>query len=155
MQEITKPATREIVSDFADEIRRAALGTAVPSRTIINFRTDWHDKKERDIVRVPIDLLRYRKDNGRIASDVLDYEKHVGILHERNAEAQNLLRDFLDDQFALQTIVHGAMVDVYGIGILIVGRSGIGKSEVALDLVERGHRLVADDVVMLTKKRSV
>lgn len=66
-----------------------------------------------------------------------------------------LLRDFLDDQFALQTVVHGAMVDVYGIGILIVGRSGIGKSEVALDLVERGHRLVADDVVMLTKKSSV
>lgn len=66
-----------------------------------------------------------------------------------------LLRDFLDDQFALQTMVHGAMVDVYGIGILIVGRSGIGKSEVALDLVERGHRLVADDVVMLTKKSSV
>ena len=66
-----------------------------------------------------------------------------------------LLRDFLDDQFALQTMAHGAMVDVYGIGILIVGKSGIGKSEVALDLVERGHRLVADDVVMLTKKSSV
>lgn len=66
-----------------------------------------------------------------------------------------LLRDFLDDQFALQTMVHGAMVDVYGIGILIVGKSGIGKSEVALDLVERGHRLVADDVVMITKKSSV
>lgn len=66
-----------------------------------------------------------------------------------------LIRDFLDDQFALQTMVHGAMVDVYGIGILIVGKSGIGKSEVALDLVERGHRLVADDVVMLTKKSSV
>tara|TARA_R110000868_G_scaffold304437_21_gene565392 strand:- start:23300 stop:24331 length:1032 start_codon:yes stop_codon:yes gene_type:complete len=66
-----------------------------------------------------------------------------------------LLRDFLDDQFALQTMVHGAMVDVYGIGILIVGKSGIGKSEVALDLVERGHRLVADDVVMLTQKSSV
>lgn len=66
-----------------------------------------------------------------------------------------LLRDFLDDQFALQTMVHGAMVDVYGIGILIAGKSGIGKSEVALDLVERGHRLVADDVVMLTKKSSV
>lgn len=66
-----------------------------------------------------------------------------------------LLKDFLDDQFALQTMVHGAMVDVYGIGILIVGKSGIGKSEVALDLVERGHRLVADDIVMLTKKSSV
>ncbi len=66
-----------------------------------------------------------------------------------------LLRDFLDDQFALQTVVHGSMVDVYGIGMLIAGKSGIGKSEVALDLVERGHRLVADDVVMLTKKNNI
>ena len=65
------------------------------------------------------------------------------------------LRDFLEDQFALQTMVHGSMMDVYGIGILISGKSGIGKSEVALDLIERGHRLVADDVVMLTKKSSV
>lgn len=65
------------------------------------------------------------------------------------------LRDFLDDQFALQTVVHGSMVDVYGIGILITGKSGIGKSEVALDLIERGHRLVADDVVMLTRKNNV
>ena len=66
-----------------------------------------------------------------------------------------LLRDFLEDQFAVQTIVHGSMVDVYGMGILIAGKSGIGKSEVALDLVERGHRLVADDVVILTKKNNV
>ena len=67
----------------------------------------------------------------------------------------HLTRDFLEDQFALQTMVHGSMVDVYGIGILIAGKSGIGKSEVALDLVERGHRLVADDVVILTKKNNV
>ncbi len=66
-----------------------------------------------------------------------------------------IVRDFLNDQFAPQTIVHGSMVDVYGIGILIKGKSGIGKSEIALDLVERGHRLVADDVVMLTKKNNV
>jgi HPr kinase/phosphorylase len=65
-----------------------------------------------------------------------------------------LLRDFLEDQFAVQTMVHGSMVDVYGIGVLIHGKSGIGKSEVALDLVERGHRLVADDVVILTKKNN-
>ncbi|MDZ7773703.1 MAG: HPr(Ser) kinase/phosphatase [Balneolaceae bacterium] len=66
-----------------------------------------------------------------------------------------LVRDFLEDQFALQTVVHGSMVDVYGIGILVAGKSGIGKSEVALDLVERGHRLVADDVVILTKKSNI
>jgi HPr kinase/phosphorylase len=62
------------------------------------------------------------------------------------------LADFLDDQFAPQLVVHGSLVDVYGVGVLVAGRSGIGKSEIALDLVERGHRLVADDVVMLTRK---
>ncbi len=62
------------------------------------------------------------------------------------------LADFLDDQFALQVVLHGSLVDVYGIGVLLIGRSGIGKSEIALDLIERGHRLVADDVVMVTRK---
>jgi HPr kinase/phosphorylase len=62
------------------------------------------------------------------------------------------LSDFLDDQFSAQTVVHGSFVDVYGVGVLLIGRSGIGKSEIALDLVERGHRLVADDVVMITRK---
>ncbi|MEI7906741.1 MAG: HPr(Ser) kinase/phosphatase [Bacteroidota bacterium] len=63
-----------------------------------------------------------------------------------------LLGDFLDDQFSLQSTIHGSFVDVYGIGLLIVGRSGIGKSEIALDLIERGHRLVSDDVVTITRK---
>ncbi len=63
-----------------------------------------------------------------------------------------LVTDFLEDQFAPKISVHGSFVDVYGCGLLFVGKSGIGKSEVALDLVERGHRLVADDVVILTKK---
>jgi len=60
--------------------------------------------------------------------------------------------DFLDDQFAPRISIHGSFVDVYGVGMLFVGKSGIGKSEVALDLIERGHRLVADDVIILTKK---
>jgi len=63
-----------------------------------------------------------------------------------------LIVDFLDDVFANKLSVHASFVDVYGVGMLFVGKSGIGKSEVALDLVERGHRLVADDVVILTKK---
>ncbi|MBZ0201031.1 MAG: HPr(Ser) kinase/phosphatase [Ignavibacteriaceae bacterium] len=63
-----------------------------------------------------------------------------------------LVGDFLDDQFAPRISIHGSFVDVYGAGMLFVGKSGIGKSEVALDLVERGHRLVADDVIILTKK---
>lgn len=71
---------------------------------------------------------------------------------EPSTKFMALLRDFLNDQFSLQQTVHGSLVDVYGIGMLLIGRAGIGKSEVALDLVERGHRLVADDVVIVTKK---
>ncbi|MEI8135063.1 MAG: HPr(Ser) kinase/phosphatase [bacterium] len=62
------------------------------------------------------------------------------------------ISDFLDDQFNLHTSIHGSFIDVYGVGILFVGKSSIGKSEVALDLIERGHRLVADDVVVVTQK---
>ncbi len=71
--------------------------------------------------------------------------------HE-TTKATYFMSDFLDDQFSPHAAVHGAFVDVYGIGVLFIGRSGIGKSEIALDLIERGHRLVADDVVMVTRK---
>ncbi|WP_018132067.1 HPr(Ser) kinase/phosphatase [Effusibacillus pohliae] len=57
------------------------------------------------------------------------------------------LQRFLDLKLAPETQVHGVLVDVYGIGILIMGSSGIGKSETALELIKRGHRLVADDAV--------
>jgi len=59
---------------------------------------------------------------------------------------------YLDYRFAPSITVHGTLVDVYGVGLLYTGKSGVGKSECALDLVERGHRLVADDVIKITKK---
>lgn len=61
-------------------------------------------------------------------------------------------RDVLADHFALTTNMHATLVDVYGVGVLVTGRSGIGKSETALDLVERGHRLVADDIVVIRRR---
>ena len=51
-----------------------------------------------------------------------------------------------------ESTLHGALVDVYGIGVLLLGESGTGKSECALDLVTRGHRLVADDVVEVSQE---
>jgi HPr kinase/phosphorylase len=57
------------------------------------------------------------------------------------------LSKILEDAFAPKTSVHGVLVEVFGVGILIIGKSGVGKSETALELIERGHRLVADDVV--------
>jgi HPr kinase/phosphorylase len=53
----------------------------------------------------------------------------------------------LEDSFVVRELLHGVLLDILGLGVLIVGESGIGKSECALDLVMRGHRLVADDVI--------
>jgi HPr kinase/phosphorylase len=64
----------------------------------------------------------------------------------------NRITKYLEDQLAPQTSLHGVLLDVLGVGILLLGKSGIGKSEAALDLVMRGHRLVADDIVDIRKR---
>ena len=58
---------------------------------------------------------------------------------------------WLNTEFAEKITMHGVLVDVYGVGLLIIGESGIGKSEAALELVKRGHRLVADDAVEIKR----
>jgi HPr kinase/phosphorylase len=60
---------------------------------------------------------------------------------------------FLQEALTITSSVHGVLIDVIGVGVLILGKSGIGKSELALDLVTRGHRLVADDIVDLKKRQ--
>ncbi|MBK6495796.1 MAG: HPr(Ser) kinase/phosphatase [Gemmatimonadetes bacterium] len=80
--------------------------------------------------------------------------RHVPVLRTRlkTAEFYKRIKPMLEDAFAPRTTLHGSLSDVYGVGLLFVGRSGIGKSECVLDLVERGHRLVADDVVKVTRR---
>jgi HPr kinase/phosphorylase len=68
------------------------------------------------------------------------------------SEFYRRLTPYLAEVFAPASTLHGSLADVYGVGLLFVGRSGIGKSECVLDLVERGHRLVADDVVHVTRR---
>ncbi len=59
---------------------------------------------------------------------------------------------FLEEKLSSTSSLHGVLMDVYGVGLLILGKSGIGKSECALDLILRGHRLVADDMVHIQKR---
>lgn len=68
------------------------------------------------------------------------------------AEFYRRINPFLNEHYAPTTHVHGSLADIYGVGLLFIGRSGIGKSECVLDLVERGHRLVADDVVRIMRQ---
>jgi HPr kinase/phosphorylase len=81
-------------------------------------------------------------------------EKGVPILRSRlkTAEFYRRIKPLVEEAFAPRTTLHGSLADVYGVGLLFVGRSGIGKSECVLDLVERGHRLVADDVVQVVRR---
>jgi HPr kinase/phosphorylase len=80
-------------------------------------------------------------------------EKDVPVLvTERDTTRfAGILNYILDDIFAENISLHGTLVDVYGIGVMLMGKSGVGKSECALELIERGHRLVADDLVDIKK----
>ena len=70
----------------------------------------------------------------------------------KTAEFYSRIKPFLEEYFAPSTTMHGSLADVYGVGLLFMGKSGIGKSEAVLDLIERGHRLVADDLVIVSRR---
>ncbi|AJA48688.1 HPr kinase/phosphorylase [Clostridium pasteurianum DSM 525 = ATCC 6013] len=92
-----------------------------------------------------------------IARDLIPHEEFIEEATRRNTwlvrsnaittRFISKVMNYLDDKLAPETRLHGVLVDVYGFGILITGESGIGKSETALELIKRGHRLIADDAV--------
>ncbi len=73
----------------------------------------------------------------------------------RTAKAASQITLFIEKANAPETSIHATLVDVYGVGTLLLGKSGVGKSECALELVERGHRLVADDIVQIRVENRV
>ncbi|WP_062050158.1 HPr(Ser) kinase/phosphatase [Bacillus sp. JCM 19034] len=83
--------------------------------------------------------------------ELIDEAEKVGMPLLRSAlsttRLSSTLTTYLESCLAPTTAIHGVLVDIYGVGVLITGNSGVGKSEAALDLVRRGHRLVADDSV--------
>jgi len=70
----------------------------------------------------------------------------------KTAELYRRIKPVLEMEFAPTVSLHGSLADVFGVGLFFTGKSGIGKSECVLDLVERGHRLVADDLVVASKR---
>lgn len=98
MDPITKDAAREIVADFAKEIAESKRHGKKPLKAVIDFRNEQKDGIERDVYYVPVGLLRYRKDNGRISTDVQHYEKEHGFLDEKSEQAQKIIRGFLEQK---------------------------------------------------------
>ncbi|NIQ94935.1 MAG: HPr(Ser) kinase/phosphatase [Desulfuromonadales bacterium] len=87
---------------------------------------------------------------------LLEEAERAGIpllrTHHQSSIFISLISKFLEERLLPSTTVHGVLVDVLGVGVFLTGKSGVGKSECALDLILRGHRLVADDVVKVRKK---
>ncbi len=79
---------------------------------------------------------------------------HVPVLTTKlkTTRFSSMLTNYLESRLAPMTAVHGVLVDIYGIGVLLTGKSGVGKSETALELVKKGHRLVADDCVEIRQE---
>lgn len=91
---------------------------------------------------VPKELIAASNENG------------VPVLRSslKTTRLSSRLTNFLESKLAPTTAIHGVLVDVYGVGVLLIGKSGVGKSETALELVKRGHRLVADDCVEIRQE---
>jgi len=93
--------------------------------------------------------------------NLLPNKKFIEIANQKNvpvlscklstSELISLLTSVLSDKLAPTRTLHGVLIEVFGIGVLILGESGIGKSETALELISKGHRLVADDVIVIKK----
>ena len=89
-----------------------------------------------------------------VVEEAIKFEVPILRSTLKTNEFYSRAKPWLEDTFAPQTTLHGSLADVYGVGVLFIGQSGIGKSECVLDLVERGHRLVADDLVFVRKRGS-
>ncbi|MBG9586685.1 HPr(Ser) kinase/phosphatase [Cytobacillus firmus] len=121
----------ETLTNSEREIRLERLCTDITPGIIVTRGLDIPEELIEAAERESVPLLRSKQKTTRFSS---------------------LLTKFLESKLAPTTAVHGVLVDIYGVGVLITGKSGVGKSETALELVKRGHRLVADDCVEIRQE---
>ncbi len=128
-------------------------------KTEMSFFEQLSDNEKRD----RMDKLCTELTPGIIVSRGFEVPKELIEASEREAvpvmrstvkttRLSSRLTNFLEGKLAPTTAIHGVLVDIYGVGVLITGKSGVGKSETALELIKRGHRLVADDCVEIRQE---
>src|SRR5437764_38810 len=146
------------LSGFTEHIHKDRL--QVFGNTEISYlATLRHDealKRVRDLFRLPIACLVVTKNlpvDDWVKREANDARVPLMRTSHLSSTFIDNIERFLQEALTASTSVHGVLIDVIGVGVLILGKSGIGKSELALDLVTRGHRLVADDIVDLKKKQ--
>jgi HPr kinase/phosphorylase len=139
--------------------RFSAQRLQVLGETEITYLTSLPAPKRRQILELffsfPIPAVFVTKGQ-RLPSGLKEIASAAGIPLIRTglktAEFYRRIKPVLEMEFAPTASLHGSLADVFGVGLFFTGKSGIGKSECVLDLVERGHRLVADDLVIVSKR---
>ncbi len=162
------------VKIYNNEISRPGLQMAgyyekfVPDRVQIIGNAEWHYLKNmtsekryavlQKFYSYPIPLVVIAR-NLEIFPEMLEFSKINNIsLLRGNSDTSKLINDLksaLSLKLAPQTSMHGVMLEVFGIGVLIIGKSGVGKSETALELISKGCRLIADDLVEIRRVEDV
>ncbi len=167
---VYKASNFEDVKIYSSEIIRPGLQMVgyydkySPERLQIMGSAEWYYYNELDPKRryqsidklfsYPIPCMVLSRDLPVFPELILLAKKHNRTILRTNAVTSKLINQFIsfvDLMLAPEITLHGVLIEVYGMGVLIVGKSGVGKSETALDLVIRGHRLVSDDLVDVKK----
>jgi HPr kinase/phosphorylase len=146
-----------VLAGFRDRFLRGRL--QVLGETEIRWLTSLDEAKLRDTLDSFLDLempalfVTKRLDVPPVLLE-LTAQHDIPLFRStlKTGDFYRRLQPYLEERFAPHTTAHGSLADVYGVGVMFIGRSGIGKSECVLDLVERGHRLVADDLVLITRR---
>ena len=140
--------------DFFDNKRLVLIGTKDAT---------FLDTLPADVIRKNVEEI-FKKNppclvfSGRVKVNQIFYEMaekyKIAILRSplRTTQTSSKLYSYLQDKLAERLSIHGTLLDINGMGTLIIGKSGIGKSETALDLIKRGHQLIADDLVEIIEK---
>jgi HPr kinase/phosphorylase len=146
-----------VLAGFRDRYLRGRL--QVLGETEIRYLHSLEEQRQRDTVDAFLELqipALFVTKKLEVPPVLLLLAQQHGIPIMRStlktADFYRRLQPYLEARFAPSMTAHGSLADVYGVGLLFVGRSGIGKSECVLDLVERGHRLVADDLVIISRR---
>ncbi|MFQ5746685.1 MAG: HPr(Ser) kinase/phosphatase [Gemmatimonadota bacterium] len=146
-----------VLSGYTERFPRGRM--QVMGETEINYLRSRTPEERREILNTFLDfdvpclfITKGLEPSAELLAVAAERSVPVMRTELKTAEFYRRVKPFLEGEFAPSTTVHGSLADVYGVGLLFVGKSGIGKSECVLDLVERGHRLVADDVVIVTQR---
>ena len=175
VKEFAKALELEIINEGRGEITLQSISVSRPGLQLAGYFKFFDSKRVQVIGNAEHEFLELAKKEERknslrelfsqnipcliysrnlsVSDDVLRYAKEFGCPVLRSGKVTTVLINeitiYQNELLAPTKVVHGVLLDVFGVGILIIGKSGVGKSEIALELVNRGHRLVADHAVIL------